>query len=202
MAARDCIDDLGNDSDKPLELASASNISEVEISNFNSRALAQHEAMIADALADGSLASDLLNDENMIASGLHVASSRSSLQSPVRYLNASPLRQMTPGRNSMVNVTPLTPPITPKVDVSKAKQPIATLVFFDLETTGLPHEMGKNNVQITELSMIAMKRMEYEKSVHTDLKDLRIVQKLSMCFQPRAAIAPMAAKITGKLFLF
>ncbi|KAG8178827.1 hypothetical protein JTE90_015380 [Oedothorax gibbosus] len=78
-----------------------------------------------------------------------------------------------------------------------ADKAIATYVFFDLETTGLGHEIGKPNVQITEISMIAMKRKEFENSSSTELKDIRIIQKISLCTRPRSSVSWGAAKVTG-----
>ncbi|KFM62880.1 Three prime repair exonuclease 2, partial [Stegodyphus mimosarum] len=74
---------------------------------------------------------------------------------------------------------------------------IATLVFFDLETTGLGNYVGKSNVQITEISMIAVDKKEFQISNYPDLRDVRIIHKLSLCVRPRSPISPMAAKITG-----
>ncbi|XP_035211838.1 three-prime repair exonuclease 1-like [Stegodyphus dumicola] len=74
---------------------------------------------------------------------------------------------------------------------------IATLVFFDLETTGLGYFVGKSNVQITEISMIAVDKKEFQISNYPDLRDVRIIHKLSLCVRPRSPISPMAAKITG-----
>lgn len=74
---------------------------------------------------------------------------------------------------------------------------ISSLVFFDLETTGLAYEIGKSNVQITEVSMIAINRKEFELSTYDDLRDIRIIQKLCVCIRPRSKISLGATAITG-----
>ncbi|GFY75160.1 three-prime repair exonuclease 1 [Trichonephila inaurata madagascariensis] len=74
---------------------------------------------------------------------------------------------------------------------------ISSLVFFDLETTGLAYEIGKSNVQITEVSMVAISRKEFEQSKYDDLRDIRIIQKLCFCIRPRSSISPTASEITG-----
>ncbi|XP_015904740.1 three prime repair exonuclease 2 [Parasteatoda tepidariorum] len=81
--------------------------------------------------------------------------------------------------------------------VSNDVKPFGTLVFFDLETTGLGHMIGKSNVQITEISMVAVDRKEFWVSKNSELKEIRIMHKLSMCVRPRSAVSPGAAKITG-----
>ncbi|XP_054720327.1 three-prime repair exonuclease 1-like [Uloborus diversus] len=70
--------------------------------------------------------------------------------------------------------------------------PVSTLIFMDLETTGLPGEIGKRNVHITELSLIAIDRNDFE----TD-NTLRVLNKLSLCIRPRACVSPSAMYITG-----
>lgn len=79
---------------------------------------------------------------------------------------------------------------------------IATLVFFDIETTGLAHKVGKKNVQITEISMIAVDRNDFFKSIYPDLRDTRIVHKLSLCVRPTCRVSAGAAKLTGYLIYF
>ncbi|CAL1264285.1 unnamed protein product [Larinioides sclopetarius] len=74
---------------------------------------------------------------------------------------------------------------------------VASLVFFDLETTGLAFGIGKSNVQITEVSMIAIGRKEFEESTYEDLRDIRIIQKLCLCTRPRSKVSSGAAAITG-----
>ncbi|GFS46906.1 three-prime repair exonuclease 1 [Nephila pilipes] len=74
---------------------------------------------------------------------------------------------------------------------------VSTLVFFDLETTGLAYEIGKSNVQITEVSMIAISRKEFEQSTYDGLQDIRIIQKLCFCTRPRSTVSPGAAAVTG-----
>ncbi|GBN97518.1 hypothetical protein AVEN_11707-1, partial [Araneus ventricosus] len=73
---------------------------------------------------------------------------------------------------------------------------VASLVFFDLETTGLGFEIGKSNVQITEVSMIAINRKEFEESTFEDLRDIRIIQKLCLCTRPRSKVSSSAAAVT------
>lgn len=76
-----------------------------------------------------------------------------------------------------------------------------TLVFFDLETTGLAKTVGKQNVQITEISMVAVDRNEFSKCVYPDLRDVRIVHKLSLCIRPKCGVSREAAKLTGWIHL-
>ncbi|KFM60848.1 Three prime repair exonuclease 2, partial [Stegodyphus mimosarum] len=68
---------------------------------------------------------------------------------------------------------------------------ISTLIFMDLETTGLPTYVGRKNVHITELSLLAVDRDVFE----TD-ESFRIINKLSFCIRPRVAISPGAIDIT------
>lgn len=82
-----------------------------------------------------------------------------------------------------------------------SKVNIATLVFFDLETTGLAKTVGKKNVQITEVSMIAVGRKEFCKCSYPDLRDVRVVQKLSLCIRPRCSMSREASCITGNMFV-
>lgn len=71
---------------------------------------------------------------------------------------------------------------------------VATYVFIDLETTGLPAE-ELNKTKITELSMVAVKR--------THLLDTRpgsvprVQHKLTLCFNPRKRISDDGTKVTG-----
>ncbi|GIY72638.1 three-prime repair exonuclease 1 [Caerostris darwini] len=82
-------------------------------------------------------------------------------------------------------------------NIAPSVKSITTYVFFDLETTGLAHEIGKSNVQITEVSMIAIGRKELEQSTFDDLRDIRIIQKLCLCTRPRTMISSSAAFVTG-----
>ncbi|GFQ77453.1 three-prime repair exonuclease 1 [Trichonephila clavata] len=84
-----------------------------------------------------------------------------------------------------------------KSQAARPQLTISSLVFFDLETTGLAYEIGKSNVQITEVSMVAISRKEFEQSTYDDLKDIRIIQKLCFCIRPRSSISPSATAITG-----
>lgn len=82
-----------------------------------------------------------------------------------------------------------------------SKVNIATMVFFDLETTGLAKTVGKKNVQITEVSMIAVGRNDFCKCSYPDLRDVRVVQKLSLCIRPRCSMSREASCITGNKFV-
>lgn len=70
------------------------------------------------------------------------------------------------------------------------RRQIETLVFLDLESTGLPDLMPRRKVNVTELALIAVPR----KLLHTPL---RCVHKLSFCVEPRSAVTVDAANITG-----
>lgn len=135
---------------------------------------------------------------------------RSVLSESPFHTNSSPiaLSPITVNRNRAIlspeddgsfDYNPFDKNIVTKPPVKRvAENPVATLVFFDLETTGLAHEIGKCNVQITEISMIAMNRKEFEKSQSSELKDIRLIQKVSLCTRPRASVSYGAAKVTGK----
>ena len=84
----------------------------------------------------------------------------------------------------------------------ETKVNIATIVFFDLETTGLAKTCGKKNVQITEISMIAVGRNDFCKCSYPDLRDVRVIQKLSLCIRPRCPVSREASCITGNMFCF
>lgn len=116
-------------------------------------------------------------------------------------VNSSPLAvsPITASADLELNASPFAKNIATKPQVKRlAENPAATLVFFDLETTGLAHEIGKWNVQITEISMIAMKRKEFESSKSSELKDIRLLQKICLCTRPRARVSSGAAHVTGK----
>lgn len=81
-------------------------------------------------------------------------------------------------------------------DASKVNV-LATLVFFDLETTGLANSVGKKNVQITEVSMIAVSRNDFCKCMYPDLRDVRIQHKLSLCIKPNCPVSREASCLTG-----
>ncbi|XP_072945827.1 three-prime repair exonuclease 1 [Epargyreus clarus] len=72
--------------------------------------------------------------------------------------------------------------------------PIATYVFLDLETTGLPVEEC-NKTRITELSLIAVKRSHILDSNKGGSP--RVQQKLTLCFNPGKLIYPQCTEITG-----
>ncbi|XP_028166870.1 uncharacterized protein LOC114357456 [Ostrinia furnacalis] len=71
---------------------------------------------------------------------------------------------------------------------------VATYVFIDLETTGLPKEEN-NRTKITEISMVAVKR--------DHLLDTRpgaaprVQHKLTLCLNPGRMIHPDCTKVTG-----
>lgn len=70
---------------------------------------------------------------------------------------------------------------------------IETLVFFDIETTGLP-QLEKNRTKITELTFLAASRRDIEK---TAIDDIPLINKLSLLFNPQKNIQATASKITG-----
>ncbi|XP_066207112.1 three-prime repair exonuclease 1 [Saccopteryx leptura] len=77
--------------------------------------------------------------------------------------------------------------------------PIQTLLFLDLEATGLPGSQPK----ITELCLLAVPRCALESSPspqgppRTVPPPPRIVDKLSLCVAPGKACSPAASEITG-----
>nr|XP_037269291.1 uncharacterized protein LOC119161062 isoform X2 [Rhipicephalus microplus] len=71
-------------------------------------------------------------------------------------------------------------------------QPVKTLVFFDLETTGLPSKYKR--VSITEIALVAIDRAHFEKQ---DKAEFRVTQKLTLCLKPQASMHPMAIKKSG-----
>ncbi|KAF5399888.1 Three prime repair exonuclease 1 [Paragonimus heterotremus] len=68
---------------------------------------------------------------------------------------------------------------------------LSTLVFLDLETTGLPSASFKP--EITELCLLAVSRFALEQ---TD-KPIRVQNKLNLCFHPTRTMQSVAAKISG-----
>lgn len=69
---------------------------------------------------------------------------------------------------------------------------VRTLVFFDIETTGLPAP-GKD-VGITELACVAVSREHFEASRGLPF---RVLHKLVLCVKPQAPMDPVAARISG-----
>lgn len=73
---------------------------------------------------------------------------------------------------------------------------VQTLIFLDLEATGLPFSQPK----ITELCLLAVHRCALE-SPSTSQSPVppppRVVDKLSLCVAPGKACSPTASKITG-----
>ncbi|CAC5420675.1 unnamed protein product [Mytilus coruscus] len=64
---------------------------------------------------------------------------------------------------------------------------VKTLVFFDLEATGL------TKPRITELSMMSVQREDLLTTVGTP----RVVNKVTLCVNPQRCMEPEASKITG-----
>ncbi|XP_076092360.1 uncharacterized protein LOC143063843 [Mytilus galloprovincialis] len=64
---------------------------------------------------------------------------------------------------------------------------VKTLVFFDLEATGLTRP------RITELSMMSVQREDLLRTVGTP----RVVNKVTLCVNPQKCMEPEACKITG-----
>lgn len=70
-----------------------------------------------------------------------------------------------------------------------------TYAFFDLETTGLPGS-EKTKTRITELSIVACS-VDHLRSSDVNLKNIpRVLNKLSLCFNPRKLIPPKAEELT------
>lgn len=70
---------------------------------------------------------------------------------------------------------------------------ISTVVFFDTETTGLPHQ-ERNRTKIVELSFLAVTRSDINRK---DGPAIPAICKLNILFNPQKSIASAAAKITG-----
>ncbi|XP_010613946.1 three-prime repair exonuclease 1 isoform X1 [Fukomys damarensis] len=79
------------------------------------------------------------------------------------------------------------------------RAPMQTLIFLDLEATGLPFSQPK----ITELCLLAIHRCALESSSTPQGRPPavplppRVVDKLSLCVAPGKACNPAASKITG-----
>uniref|UniRef100_A0A8C2VD10 exodeoxyribonuclease III n=2 Tax=Chinchilla lanigera TaxID=34839 RepID=A0A8C2VD10_CHILA len=77
--------------------------------------------------------------------------------------------------------------------------PMQTLIFLDLEATGLPGSQPK----VTELCLLAVHRCALESSAPCQGRPPavppppRVVDKLSVCVAPGKACSPAASKITG-----
>lgn len=67
---------------------------------------------------------------------------------------------------------------------------LSTLVFLDLETTGLPSPSFKP--EITELCMLAASRFSLEQPT-----PVRVQNKLNICFHPVRTMNSIAAKVSG-----
>lgn len=80
-----------------------------------------------------------------------------------------------------------------------APGPVQTLIFLDLEATGLPSSQPK----VTELCLLAVHRCALESSPNiqgqppTVPPPPRVADKLSLCVAPGKACSPEASKITG-----
>ncbi|XP_023209931.1 three-prime repair exonuclease 1-like [Centruroides sculpturatus] len=70
---------------------------------------------------------------------------------------------------------------------------VQTLLFCDIESTGLPFDVGLKNVRITELSLLAVDRVDFENS-HGNM---RVINKLTLCFKPASRISSAAIHMTG-----
>ena len=71
-----------------------------------------------------------------------------------------------------------------------------TFVFFDTESTGLPNQA--NPPKITELSFLAVSKGE----LNGESTELRVINKLTLCFNPEKEITPTAADVSGRFMLF
>lgn len=77
--------------------------------------------------------------------------------------------------------------------------PMQTLIFLDLEATGLPYSQPK----VTELCLLAVHRYALENTSISKgqpppvPKPPRVVDKLSLCIAPGKACSPAASEITG-----
>ncbi|CAB3247099.1 unnamed protein product [Arctia plantaginis] len=70
---------------------------------------------------------------------------------------------------------------------------IASYVFFDIETTGLPYQ-ERNQTKITELSFVAASRNDLKKA---PIGKKPYVSKLILLFNPQRRIHPDSSAITG-----
>lgn len=68
-----------------------------------------------------------------------------------------------------------------------------TLVFFDLESTGLPSKTIP--VKITELCFWAVERSHFQASKPKEIP--RVTNRLNLCVNPAITIDPKASEITG-----
>ncbi|KAJ2940941.1 hypothetical protein O0L34_g10204 [Tuta absoluta] len=72
--------------------------------------------------------------------------------------------------------------------------PIATYVFLDLETTGIPQEEN-NKTKITELSLVAVKRDQILDARPGAVP--RVLHKLTLCFNPGRPVPVSVTHVTG-----
>ncbi|KAF9419408.1 hypothetical protein HW555_004056 [Spodoptera exigua] len=71
-------------------------------------------------------------------------------------------------------------------------QPIATYVFIDLQSNGLP---GKMTVEITELAMVAIKRIHFLNTAPDEKP--RVQYKLHKCFSTEGDMNKTSISLTG-----
>lgn len=76
------------------------------------------------------------------------------------------------------------------VSEGQRKEPVETLVFFDLESTGLPAVMPRKKVNITEISLVAIGRTNFK-------APFRYINKMTYCIRPRHAITLEASRLSG-----
>jgi len=74
--------------------------------------------------------------------------------------------------------------------MSEAGAQVQSLVFFDVETTGL------EAARLTELSFVAVGAADLLRSAPAAP---RVRHKLSLCLNPRKVISPFASNMTGAL---
>lgn len=70
---------------------------------------------------------------------------------------------------------------------------VASYVFFDLESTGLPH-LERNKTTITELCFIAVAREDFERAT---IQKLPALSKIVINYNPRRTISRTASEMTG-----
>lgn len=94
------------------------------------------------------------------------------------------------------------PHLLPRLSMGSQALPhghMQTLIFLDLEATGLPYSQPK----VTELCLLAVHRYALENSSMPEgqpppvPKPPRVVDKLSLCIDPGKACSPGASEITG-----
>lgn len=84
-------------------------------------------------------------------------------------------------------------------DLHQQPEPIRTLAFFDIETTGLP-ALEFNKTKITEISIVAcsVEHLLVAAAEKLPLNKLpRVLHKISLCLNPRRLISPASTQITA-----